>query len=94
MAVEKVKVGNYRQNVDMTNMEPEMVPTLQPKKKEYGPDFGGIASSVARGIMNITGSRRSPSTTRDVGHATSTPVRSDAEVEAAYQKELASRKKP
>ncbi len=53
-----------------------------------------IASSVARGIKNLTGNNRSPSTVRDVGHGPAMAVRSDADEAADYKMELARRKKP
>jgi hypothetical protein len=52
--------------------------------------FAGIASAVARGINNLTGNRRSPSTVRDQGHAPAkpAPALTDAERERLSKKYL------
>jgi len=68
------------------------VPPAAPKPAASKP--GGMLGNIMgnlRGMMNSTGSVRSPSTIRDHGHA-ARPVRSDAQVQADYEKEKAARK--
>ena len=64
-----------------------------PAKEAFDQAVAGVRNIAGnlRGMLNSTGSVRSPSTVRDHGHA-ARPVRSDAQVQADYEKEKAARK--